>query len=56
MRGMLGPLIGWVVKTWFGWYAAFALASLLLLLAAFLMMRQGRLLEEEASAVRYSRL
>jgi len=45
MRGMLGPLIGWVVKSWFGWYAAFLLSTALLLLAGWLMLRQGRLLD-----------
>lgn len=47
MRGMLGPLIGWAVKTWFGWYAAFALSALLLLVAALLMLSQGRQLERD---------
>ena len=43
-RGMVGPLLGWSVKTYFGWGSAFALASGLLFLSASLMHRQGRLL------------
>ncbi len=52
MRGMLGPLIGWLTKTWFGWYAAFTLAVLLLLLASLLMQMQGRQLEKGAAVDR----
>lgn len=43
-RGLAGPLLGWLVKEHFGWGAAFALATSLLLLAAWLMQRQGRVL------------
>lgn len=44
-RGMVGPLLGWAIKTWFGWTAAFALATLLLIAASWLMGRQGRQLD-----------
>ena len=50
MRGMLGPLIGWLTKTWFGWYAAFTLAAVLLLLASLLMLLQGRQMEKTGPA------
>ena len=50
MRGMMGPLIGWLTKTWFGWYAAFSLAAVLLLLASLLMLLQGRHIEKTSAA------
>jgi uncharacterized membrane protein len=44
-RGMVGPLLGWLVKSWLGWTAAFALAFFLLLLASILMAQQGKQLD-----------
>ncbi len=44
-RGMVGPLLGWLVKSWLGWTAAFALAFFLLLLASILMVQQGKQLD-----------
>ncbi|MCA9782697.1 MAG: MFS transporter [Calditrichaeota bacterium] len=42
IRGLLGPLLGWATTVLFGWSTAFSLAILLLLIASWLMFRQGR--------------
>ncbi len=55
LRGLVGPLLGWFVRNTFGWHATFACATCLLILAAWLMYRQGlslreMLLQDEAPA------
>jgi hypothetical protein len=43
-RGLAGPMLGWLAKTYFGWGTAFALAFALLAVASYAMHRQGRIL------------
>jgi MFS family permease len=42
VRGMFGPMIGWMMREYFGWSAAFVLASILLVTAAGLMLHQSK--------------
>ncbi len=45
VRGLIGPPLGWLALTAFGWAGAFGLSAGMLLLASFLMWRQGKTLE-----------